>query len=226
MKFLSQIQPISLREQVVGQVRMAIIEGSLKPKDHITEVLLTDQLGVSRTPIREALILLEREGLVEFLPNRGSFVRAFNVQDIDEIFGMRTTLENYAAEMIIEQLTPPEWAELDAMIEQQRQQIARGDFKTVRNIDIQFHRSLIHKSEHVLLARSWEELVAQIAALLYMRAETLPDYDEYASIQDHQAIVAGYKAQDLAAVQSANRCINQRVAHECKRALALLEEAG
>ena len=224
MKFLSHIQPISLREQVVEQVRTAIIEGRLKPKDHITEAVLTEQLGVSRTPVREALILLEREGLVMFAPNRGSFVRAFNARDIDEIFAMRTMLENFAAELIINRLGEMEWAYLTDLIEQQRRAIQRSDFKNVRSIDMQFHRSLIHKSDNLLLARSWEEIVAQIAALLYMRAEAMPDYDEFLAARDHQSIVDGYQARDLAAVQSANRRINARVANECKQSLVLLGE--
>lgn len=98
MTLLSQIRPISLREQVVEQVRTAIIEGRLKPNDHITEATLTSQLGVSRTPVREALILLEREGLVVESPNRGCFVRAFTEGDIRDIFSMRTTLENFAGD--------------------------------------------------------------------------------------------------------------------------------
>jgi DNA-binding GntR family transcriptional regulator len=226
MKILSQIQPISLREQVVEQVRTAIIEGRLKPKDHITEAVLTEQLGVSRTPVREALILLEREGLVVFAPNRGSFVRAFNARDIDEIFAMRTMLENFAAERIINRLSEMEWAQLEELIEQQQRAIQRGDFKNVRSIDMQFHRSLIHQSDNLLLARSWEEIVAQIAALLYMRAEALPNYDELLAVRDHQAIVDGYRARDLAAVQSTNQQINSRVASECKQSLVILGEDG
>src|SRR3954471_5557932 len=97
---LSQIRTVSLREQVVQQIRTAIIEGRIKPNDHLTEMTLTEQLGVSRTPIREALILLEREGLVIAAPNRGCFVRAFSEQDVDEVFSMRATLENLAGKLI------------------------------------------------------------------------------------------------------------------------------
>jgi DNA-binding GntR family transcriptional regulator len=226
MKFLSQIQPVSLREQVVAQVRTAIIEGRLKPNDHITEAILTEQLGVSRTPVREALILLEREGLVNFSPNRGAFVRAFDERDVADIFSMRTALENFTAELIIERLDDDDFARLDSLIEQQQQVIERRDFNSVRSIDMAFHRYLVHGSGNRLLVRNWEEIVAQIAALLYMRAEAMPDYDEYLAVRDHQSIVAGYRARDLATVQAANRRINERVAGECQQALALLREWG
>ena len=98
MNTLLKIHPVSLRDQVVDQIRTAIIQGQLKPGDHIVKQDLTDLLGVSRTPVREALLLLEQEGLVTSIPNRGFFVRVFTEQDVEHIFSMRTTLENFAGE--------------------------------------------------------------------------------------------------------------------------------
>ena len=221
MKFLSQIQPVSLREQVVEQVRTAIIEGRLRPNDHITEANLTEQLGVSRTPVREALILLEREGLVVFAPNRGAFVRVFDEPDVEDIFSMRTALENFAAELLLPHVTADDLAQLDSIINQQEDAIRRKDFNNVRSLDMAFHRYLVHNNNNQLLTRNWEEIVAQIAALLYMRADAMPDYDEMLAVRDHRAILDGYRAHDLDAVHEANRRINNRVAGECKRALAI-----
>jgi DNA-binding GntR family transcriptional regulator len=217
MTLLSQIRPINLREQVVEQIRTAIIEGRLKPNDHITENILTEQLGVSRTPIREALILLEREGLVIAAPNRGCFVRAFTEQDVSEIFSMRTTLENFAAELIIHTLTTTDFDYLNSSIQLQKKAIMQGDLKSVRTIDMAFHRYLINKSKHIMLIRNWEEIVAQIAAVLYLRAEAISDYDESQSIKDHTAIVEAYEHRDFERLSHLNRQINLRVASECKR---------
>ncbi len=220
MTSLSQIRPINLREQVVEQIRMAIIEGRLKPNDHITENTLTEQLGVSRTPIREALILLEREGLVIAAPNRGCFVRAFTKQDIDEIFSMRTTLENFAGELIINTLTPTDFDYLNRSVSNQEKAIKQGDFKTVRTIDMAFHRHLVERSKHEMLIRNWTEIVAQIAAVLYLRAEAIPDYDELQSIKDHMALVEAYQQHDLVRLALLNKQINQRVATECKHGVS------
>jgi DNA-binding GntR family transcriptional regulator len=220
MKFLSQIQPVSLREQVVEQVRTAIIEGRLRPHDHITEAILTEQLGVSRTPVREALILLEREGLVVFAPNRGAFVRAFNAEDVRDIFTMRIALENFAAECIIDQLGEGDFKRLERIIDQQRDAIEQGQVTSLRSIDMEFHRVLIHGSGNRLLIRSWEEIVAQIAALLYIRSESFPNYDEHRAIRDHQDILSAYRARDLEAVKAANRRINEQAAQECLQSLA------
>jgi DNA-binding GntR family transcriptional regulator len=217
MTFLSPIRPTSLREEVVQQIRTAIIEGRIKPNDHITEAMLTEQLGVSRTPVREALILLEREGLVVAAPNRGCFVRAFSERDVSEIFSMRTALENFAGKIIINQLQAVDINRLYESITQQRAAIERNDLKQVRRIDMAFHEYLVSKSNHDLLIQNWTAIVAQIAAVLYLRAEAIEDYDEYQSIQDHTAIVEAYEAHNLGQLTQLNERINLRVAGECQR---------
>ena len=214
------IQSVILREQVVKQIRTAILEGRLRPNDHIVEKNLTDQLGVSRTPVREALILLERDGLVVSYPHRGSFVRDFTVQDVDDIFSMRTALENFAGELIMSKLTALDYAKLDASVAAQQAAIVAGNFKVVRSIDMSFHEFLVDTSKHPLLMRNWRQIVAQIAAVLYIRAEVIQDYDEYLAIRDHQGIVEAYKQRDLAALRAQNERVNRRVAEECKYSVA------
>ena len=222
MDVFSQIRPVSLREQVADQIRTAIIEGRLRPGDHIVEAALTEQLGVSRTPVREALILLEREGLVVSAPNRGCFVRSFAEADIDAIFSMRTTLENFAGELIIDRLTQDDYDYMRDSIALQHAAIAERNFKNVRSIDMAFHRHLVQRSQHPLLIRSWTEIVAQIAALLYVRADA-GEYDEYRAIRDHELIYDAYARRDLAVLKEHNRQINARVADECKFAVRQMQ---
>jgi DNA-binding GntR family transcriptional regulator len=222
MNVFSQIRPVSLREQVAEQIRTAIIEGRLKPNDHIVEATLTAQLGVSRTPVREALILLEREALVVSSRHRGSFVRVFTEEDVEAIFTMRITLENFAAELIIDRLTDSDHAYLDKLIETQQKYIEADDFKQVRSTDMSFHQFMVNYANHPLLMRSWQEIVAQIAALLYQRAEAIRNYDEYRAIADHHRIVEAYRARSIERVREENRRINRRVADECKLAVRQL----
>jgi DNA-binding GntR family transcriptional regulator len=224
MAVVSQVRAVSLREQVAEQIRIAIIEGRLKPNDHIIEAALTEQLGVSRSPVREALIILERESLVVSIPNRGSFVRAFSPEDISALFSMRTTLENFAAELIIDKLTSKDYQALTALVERQKFQIEQGDFKVVRSIDMAFHQYLIDSSQHPHLTRNWQEIVAQIAAVLYLRAEAQPDFDEYLAVKDHQSIISSYIEHDLERVKSENRRINKRVESECVAAVKILNK--
>lgn len=219
----SPIRTLSLRQQVVEQVRTAIIEGRIKPNDHLTELSLTEQMGVSRTPVREALILLEGEGLVVYYPNRGYFVRGFDQRDVQEIFSMRTHLENFAAELAVNRLDGADFDLLESLIERQHRAMDNNDYEIVRTTDMRFHTYLINRSEHALLIRSWTELVAQVGALLQIRAEVL-EYDEYQVLRDHQHILDAYRSRDLRQIRDCNRAINQRVSNECQRALILLEE--
>jgi DNA-binding GntR family transcriptional regulator len=203
---------------VVEQIRTAIIEGRLRPNDHIVEASITQQLGVSRTPVREALILLEQDGLVVSQPHRGCFVRTFTPRDVADIFTMRTTLENFAGERIIDHLTEADYQHLEDLITRQQQAIAVDDIQ-VRALDMSFHQYLVRKSQHELLIHNWQQIVAQIAAVLYLRAEAIPDYDENLAIHDHTAIIEAYRQRDLSALIAANRRINLRVAGECQYAV-------
>jgi DNA-binding GntR family transcriptional regulator len=220
------IQSVNLRELVVEQIRRAIIEGRLRPNDHIVENALTSQLGVSRTPVREALILLERDGLIVSYPHRGSFVRDFSVQDVEEIFTMRITLENFAGERIIQTLTSADYEALDELVQRQQNAIEAADFKAVRSIDMSFHEYLIEQANHVLLKRNWRQIVAQIAAVLYLRAEVIVNYDEYLAIRDHKAIIDAYRQRDLEALFEVNTRVNRRVAEECKQAVARIGKSS
>jgi len=222
MGVLSQIRPVNLREQVVEQIRAAIIEGRLKPNDHITEAALTVELGVSRTPVREALIILEREALIVSIPNRGSFVRAFSEEDVKAVFSMRITLENFAAELVVDHLVERDFAHLESLIEKQRAAIEQGDFRQVRRVDMSFHQYIVNASGHPLLMRNWQEIVAQVAAILFLRAEAMPDYDETHAIEDHHTLLKLFRARHLEGIRLENRRINNRVMEECIAAVRTL----
>jgi DNA-binding GntR family transcriptional regulator len=217
----SPVRSMTLRDQVIEQIRTAIIEGRLRPGDHIVEASITEQMQVSRTPVREALILLEQQSLVVSYPNRGYFVQAFTEEDVREIFSMRASLENFAAELNIDRFTEDDYLTLEGMITRQKAAIETGDSKHVRGIDMGFHRYIVSFSGHSRLLRSWSELVAQVAALLHLRAEGF-EYDEMRAAEDHMLIVDGYRARDLEAVRRHNNAINARVSGECQRAIQVL----
>ena len=114
---LQNITPVVLRDLVFDRIQLAILEKQLKQGDHIHEQELTQRLNVSRTPVREALVLLERDGLVTSLPNRGTFVRKYDEQDIQEIFTLRTALENLAAALVLPKLGAEHLAQMEANID-------------------------------------------------------------------------------------------------------------
>ncbi len=220
----SQVQNANLRDLVVEQVRTAIIEGHLGPGDRIVESKLTDQLGVSRTPVREALILLEREGLVQAVRNRGFFVRRFTTDDVTEIFAMRSALECFAADLVYDQVGAADILALRNLIVDQREYIAAGDHKGTRTTDMRFHQYLVEKAGNSHLTRSWQELVAQVAALLYLRAEANHGFNENIAVDDHERILLALELGDVDGVKAEHHRINDRVAAECRQALKELAD--
>lgn len=218
-------QPIektpTFREAAYQAIKQAILAGQIEPGQPLVEERLATMLQISRTPVREALILLEQQSLVVSYPNRGYFVQAFTEEDVREIFSMRANLENFAAELNIDRFTEDDYLTLEGMITRQKAAIETGDFKHVRSIDMGFHRYIVSFSGHSRLLRSWSEQVAQVAALLHLRAEGF-EYDEMRAAEDHMLIVEAYRARDLAAVMRHNNAINARVSGECQRAIQVL----
>jgi DNA-binding GntR family transcriptional regulator len=93
---------------LVRLIRAAIIDGRLEPSKPLREVDLAQQLGTSRTPIREALLVLESEGLVEAVPNRGAIVRSYTPEDLRELYTLRAVLEGFGARCAATRITDPE----------------------------------------------------------------------------------------------------------------------
>lgn len=118
----------SLRRSVVLPVlREAIVAGDLLPGARLSEVEIARALGVSRTPIREALGELEREGLVRVFPRLGAFVRTITERDVEEIYAVREALDVLGAKLLAERITPVGIAQLQEAVETMRAAIARGD---------------------------------------------------------------------------------------------------
>jgi DNA-binding GntR family transcriptional regulator len=98
---------------LVRLIRAAIIDGRLAAGQPLREVDLAKQLGTSRTPIREALLLLENEGLVEAVPNRGAVVRSYTPDELEELYSLRAVLEGFGARLAAERITEPDLAKLE-----------------------------------------------------------------------------------------------------------------
>ena len=121
---LPQIRNMSIREQSLDSLREAILSGELKPGQALTEMDLARQLGVSRAPIREALRILNSEGLVETIPYRGTTVTRLSRVDIEEIYSMRMLLESYALERVMAAGDPALYQQLRGMV---GEMISAGD---------------------------------------------------------------------------------------------------
>ena len=134
---LDSYQP--LREVVCESLREAIRKGILKPGERIMEIQLAEELGVSRTPVREAIRKLELEGYVVMMPRRGTYVANMSIRDINEIFEIRTALESLSNGLAAEHITDEELEHLQRLLVIIGGYIKEGNMEKIVETDIEFH---------------------------------------------------------------------------------------
>jgi DNA-binding GntR family transcriptional regulator len=211
------LSPISsqdtLADIVTDRIREAIIRGSLKPGVRLAEPALAAELGVSRSPVREALVRLVGHGLVRREANRGFSVWEPAPADVDEILSLRVMMETLAAELIIDQLTG-----LEEIVERQKQAVEANDFLRLTREDRRFHDYLVERAANSRLLVMWNKIMAQWEVLVFRRAEHCPAVSATV-LTDHQDILKALKERHLNKVVTLHREINKRVGRQMKEAL-------
>ncbi len=136
---MQSLERYSLHSYVFNYIRDAILNGRYKPGDALVETRLADELGVSRTPIREAIRQLELEGLVISIPNKGVVVSGVSQQDIDDIYTIRSMLEGLAARWAAQRIDEPNLKELEEIVELMEYYTKKNDFEQLTQLDTRFH---------------------------------------------------------------------------------------
>lgn len=130
---------LGLRDQVLAELRRRIVDGDYAPGERLTEDRLAADFGTSRNPVREALRIVEADGLVTLNPRRGAVVATPDATAVSELFAVRSSLESVAARLAAERATPAEVAELRALLDQARDATDRGDLSAVAELNSTFH---------------------------------------------------------------------------------------
>jgi DNA-binding GntR family transcriptional regulator len=151
-----------LRELVFESLREAIISGRLKPGERMMEIQMAEEMGVSRTPVREAIRKLELEGLVVMIPRKGAYVAGLSLKDIVEVFEIRGALEGLAAELAAERITDDELENLERYLVRITEDIEKGDLVKVVETDTDFHTQLYKASRNDWLLQIINNLREQI----------------------------------------------------------------
>ena len=141
-KFESEYSGNPIRTHVYKEIERAIFDGDFAPGLSLTEVKLSEQLGVSRTPVREALMQLELAGLVKSIPGKGAVVVGVTESDIYDIYVIRTRIEGIAARKAAEMITEEELHALTEIVELQEFYLSRRDVMQVWHLDTRFHELL------------------------------------------------------------------------------------
>lgn len=153
-KETSRLQPIRLdaykplREVVSETLRQAIRDGIFKPGERLMEIPLSEELGVSRTPIREAIRKLELEGFVIMIPRRGTYVADISLKDISQVFEIRSALEELAGALAAERITAEEIEYLERMLVEIGTYIEKKDMEKIVEADVNFHEVLYKASRN------------------------------------------------------------------------------
>lgn len=143
---LDNYQP--LREVVADALRDAIREGILEPGERLMEITIAEELGVSRTPVREAIRKLELEGFVIMMPRRGTYVAELSIRDVNEVFEIRTSLEQLASKLAAERITNEELETLQRLLVEIGGYIEDNNIEKIVETDMRFHDLLYEASRN------------------------------------------------------------------------------
>ena len=176
-----------LRDVVFENLRGAIVEGKLKPGQRLMEVQLAEQLGVSRTPVREAIRKLELEGLVVMLPRKGAYVANMSLKDVVDVLEIRASLEGLAASLSAERITDEDIKKLESIVEEFKDGINESNVEALLRKDVEFHecifKSTNNKKLHQVINSLWEQVYR-------FRVTYISDYDSSLSIvEEHNKIL-------------------------------------
>lgn len=184
---------------VLNDLRKAIVAGKLPAGEKIVESAIAEQLNVSRGPVRNALFILENEGLVSFLPNGRTISNGFSLADAEKLYEMRSFLELKAIELLFRE-EPRQFHQLKSINEQIRE--SRDDVEAFTRLDIQYHHELIRLSGNKYLLQSWLSLSPLIETVLTFtnsrfREKGADGWDKGYVIDHHEKIMVALISDSL-----------------------------
>ena len=212
---------LPLREVVFQTLRGAIIRGELKPGDRLLEMQLSETLGVSRTPIREAIRQLELEGLVVMEPRKGAQVASITEKDLTEVLEVRRVLESLAAELACRKRTDEDIAALRELDAQMNQEENCSDIQKLATLDERFH-DLIYRAT---MNRRLCQIINQLREQMYWyRLEYVKTREaREAVLREHHEILMALERQD---VKAAKKNMKLHIVNQEKAILKMIGAKG
>ena len=153
---------LPLRDVVFNTLREAILKGELKPGERLMELQLASKLGVSRTPIREAIRMLQQEGLAVTIPRRGAEVAKMTEKNMEDVLQIREALEILAVQLACEKVTEQQVLKLEEAVEEFERAVKTGDLKQIAQSDIDFHDKIYEAADNPRLVNLLNNIREQI----------------------------------------------------------------
>ena len=211
----------SLTEQTYDILLEAILSLDLRPGERLSVQRLSEQLGVSRTPVKEAFLRLEQDGLVSIVPKRGTFVSDITVEDVDEILEARILVESYAAGRAAVYLSQEGIAQAEAILHRMDQAYTSGQLLESEQIGDEFHGLLLSSMRNRRLAGFLQQLEIGYTRIRHYVTELTSRHSR--SIEEHYRILAAVKVGDAG---QATAEMSQHLSLGRDRALSLLVAQG
>ena len=194
----------SLRGRVFTKIRDDILNGVYKEHEELKEARIGKELGVSRTPVREALRQLELEGLVQIIPNRGAFVTGISAKDVRDIYMIRSRLEGLCARWACEHITREQLEAMEENVYLAEFHAGKGHMEQMAELDNQFHHTLYRACDSKMLEHLLNDYHEY---LLRVRKKALSSIDRgTASNKEHRSI--------MEAIRAGNADLAERLASE------------
>jgi Transcriptional regulators len=185
---------LPLRDVVFHTLREAILKGELKPGERLMELQLASKLGVSRTPIREAIRMLELEGLAVTFPRKGAEVAKMTEKDMEDVLQIRRALDELAVGLACDNMTEEKLEQLYKAMIRFEESTRSGDVKQTAQTDMEFHEVIYQAADNPKLVNMLNNLREQ---MYRYRVEYLKNDDVYPRlIEEHKKIYEGLKQKD------------------------------
>lgn len=214
----SPVESKPIREIAYETLKHAIITGEIPAGSRIVETEYADRLHISRTPLREALRKLERDGLVEYVLRRGVVVRAFTIEDVEEIYTIRNALELLTPAAIVAKATPEDIRSLREKLHRMDELVVNSDIEGLSPLARAFHAQLTAISGMTRILRvieSQDEYITRFSALSIAAEDRRP-----AAHQEHYKLVECVESRDAQALENLMRKHIERSKQKCLDALA------
>jgi DNA-binding GntR family transcriptional regulator len=215
----ARLENLTLWQRVYDHLREEILAGHLKPGAELAEVALSEQLGVSRGPLREAIGRLAAEGLVTVRPRRGAVVRSLSKEEFLELYQVREALETMAVRLAVPRLAADDYATLQGLIETMGRHAERGEVAEFFEANVAFHGHLFAASGNGKLLELYRQLLGQMGRYR-LRSLTLRG-NLQRSVAEHAAILRAAKRGD---VERAAHLMSEHVRVPQRRLKALSDE--
>nr|MDP2190317.1 GntR family transcriptional regulator [Rhodoferax sp.] len=190
----------ALHEQVVQRLRQMLVEGQIAPGAKLNERALSEELRVSRTPLREAIKMLAAEGLVELLPNRGAIAVELSEADILNTFEVMAGLEAQSGELAAQRITDAELAEIKAMHYEMMAAYTRRDLSNYYRLNAAIHRAINVAARNPVLTDIYKQVNARLQALRFRSNQDGEKWKR--AMQEHEQMVEALSAHDPVAMRA------------------------